>query len=85
MLGCRLCRQVRLGSPPFPRSWERRVVIKPRKPWKSLDEVEITTAEWVDCFNDRSLYEYCGDITPAEFEKAYYARSTVQELAGMTV
>jgi putative transposase len=49
-------------------------VIKPRGPWKSVDDVEITTAEWVDWFNHRRLYEYCGDIPPAELEAAYYAQ-----------
>ena len=60
-------------------------LIKPRKPWKSLDEVEIATAEWVDWFNHRRLYEYCGDIPPAELEQAHYARSTTQQPAGLTV
>ena len=43
-------------------------LIKPRGPWRTLDAVEIATAEWVDWFNHRRLYEYCGDISPAEFE-----------------
>lgn len=47
---------------------------KPRNPWKSADDVEIATAEWVDQFNHRSLYEYCGEVPPAELEAAYYAR-----------
>jgi putative transposase len=49
-------------------------LIKPRGPWKSVDDVEIATAEWVDWFNHRRLYEYCGDIPPAEPEAAYYAQ-----------
>lgn len=51
-------------------------LIKPRKPWRTVDEVEIATAEWVDWFNHRRLYEYCGDIPPAELEEAHYARYT---------
>ena len=31
--------------------------------------VEIATAEWVDWFNHRRLYEYCGDLPPAEAEQ----------------
>jgi putative transposase len=46
-------------------------LIKPTGPWKNVDEVEIATAEWVDWFNHRRLYEYCGDIPPAELETAY--------------
>jgi putative transposase len=36
--------------------------------------VELATAEWVDWFNHHRLYEYCGDIPPAELEAAYYAQ-----------
>ena len=46
-----------------------------------LDEVEIATAEWVDWFNHRHLYEYCGDIPPAELETAYYAQNNLTPLA----
>ena len=43
-------------------------LIKPRKPWRTIEEVELATAEWVDWFNHRRLYEYCGDIPPVELE-----------------
>jgi putative transposase len=49
-------------------------LIKPRGPWKSVDDVELATAEWVDWFNHRRLYEYCGDVPPVELEAAYYAQ-----------
>lgn len=49
-------------------------LIKPRKPWRTIEEVELATAEWVDWFNNHRLYEYCGDIPPAELEAAYYAQ-----------
>jgi putative transposase len=50
-------------------------LIKPRKPWRTVEEVELATAEWVDWFNNRRLYEYCGDIPPAHLEAAYYAQN----------
>ncbi len=53
-------------------------LIKPRRPWKTVDDVEYATAEWVDWFNHRRLYEYCGDIPPAELEAAYYAQHQPQ-------
>jgi putative transposase len=53
-------------------------MIKPRGPWRTLDAVEIATAEWVDWFNHRRLYEYCGDIPPAQAEDHYYARNRTQ-------
>ena len=28
-------------------------LIKPRRPWRSVDDLEIATAEWVDWFNHR--------------------------------
>jgi putative transposase len=53
-------------------------LIKPRGPWKTVEDVEFATAEWVDWFNHRRLYEYCGDIPPAELETAYYAQQQPQ-------
>lgn len=53
-------------------------LIKPHGPWRTVDEVEIATAEWVEWFNHRRLYEYCGDIPPVELEAAYYAHHQPQ-------
>ncbi|MDT5068163.1 MAG: putative transposase, partial [Mycobacterium sp.] len=39
-----------------------------RRPWRTIEEVELATAEWVHWFNHRRLYEYCGDIPPVELE-----------------
>jgi putative transposase len=49
-------------------------LIKPGKPWRTIEEVELATAESVDWFNHRRLYQYCGDILPAQLEAAYYAQ-----------
>jgi transposase InsO family protein len=49
-------------------------VIWPNGPWRSLEEVEFATLEWVDWFNNRRLLEPIGDIPPAEFEEMYYER-----------
>ena len=51
-------------------------LIKPGKPWRTVEDVELATARWVDWFNHRRLYEYCGDVPPAELETAYYAQQT---------
>jgi putative transposase len=59
-------------------------LIKPRKPWRTVDDVELATAEWVDWFNHRRLYEYCGDIPPAELEAAYYAQQPAQQEAELS-
>lgn len=59
-------------------------LIKPRRPWRTLDAVEYATAEWVDWFNHRRLYEYCGDIPPADLEAAYYAEQRAQPTAELS-
>jgi putative transposase len=41
-------------------------------PWKTIDEVEYATLEWVDWFNNRRIIEFNGNIPPAEVEKLYY-------------
>jgi putative transposase len=50
-------------------------LIKHRGPWRTVEQVEYATAEWVDWFNHRRLYEYCGDVPPAELENAYYRQT----------
>ena len=47
-------------------------VIWTRGPWKTLDEVEYATLEWVDWFNHRRLLAPIGNVPPAEFEQMYY-------------
>ena len=59
-------------------------LIKPRAPWRTLDVVEIATAEWVDWFNHRRLHEHCGDIPPAEAEDHYYAQQAAQPTAELS-
>ena len=46
-------------------------LVRRRGPWRSLDEVEYATLEWVDWFNHRRLLEPIGYVPPAEFEAAY--------------
>ena len=60
-------------------------LIKPRRPWRTMEQVEFATAEWVDRFNYRRLYEYCGDVPPTELEEAFYAQITAQPTAELTV
>jgi putative transposase len=47
-------------------------VIRKRGPWKTIEEVEYATLEWVDWFNNRRLLEPIGNIPPAEYEVQYY-------------
>jgi transposase InsO family protein len=56
-------------------------VIGRRGPWRSLDEVEYATLEWVDWFNHRRLLQSIGDIPPAELEMAYYRQQEESAMA----
>ena len=57
-------------------------LIKPRGPWRTVEQVEIATLEYVDWFNHRRLYESCGDIPPAELEAAHYRQHAPLTEAG---
>jgi len=48
-------------------------VIHQRGPWRSVDDVEYATLEWVAWFNTTRLLEPLGYVPPAEFEAQYYA------------
>ena len=48
-------------------------VIRRRSSWKTMEEVELETLQWVDWFNNRRLLEPTGNIPPAEAEEAFYA------------
>jgi putative transposase len=43
-------------------------LIRRRGPWRTVDDVEIATLEWVDWLNNRRLHTELGDIPPAEHE-----------------
>jgi putative transposase len=50
-------------------------------PWRSVEQVELATAEWVDFWNTRRLHEACGYLPPAEYEDAYHANREVTAAA----
>ncbi len=54
-------------------------LIRRNGPWRTLDDVEIATLEWVDWFNNRRLHTELSDIPPAEHEANYYRRNPVVE------
>jgi len=49
-------------------------LIRRQGPWRSVEQVELATARWVDFWNTRRLHEACGYLPPAEFETAYWQR-----------
>lgn len=54
-------------------------LIRNRGPWKSLDEVEIAVAEYIDWFNHRRLHGEIGLVPPTEFEDNFYQQESVSE------
>lgn len=51
----------------------RNPVMRPAGGWKSVTDVEIAVAEYVDWFNHRRLHGEIGTIPPAEFEANHWA------------
>ncbi|MFJ6777113.1 IS3 family transposase [Kitasatospora sp. NPDC091257] len=51
-------------------------LIKPGRPWKTLSQVELATAEWTDWYNHRRLHGEIGHVPPAEYEIAHYLTTT---------
>ena len=44
-------------------------LIRPRGPWRNLEDIELATLEWVWWFNHHRLFEPHGHIPPAEYEE----------------
>lgn len=49
-------------------------LIERHKPWRTVEQVELATAEWVHFWNHRRLHSACGHVPPTEFEVAYHQR-----------
>jgi putative transposase len=47
-------------------------LIHRRGPWRTIDDVELATLEWIDWFNHRRLHGATDYLPPAEFEENYY-------------
>ncbi|MEU7174568.1 integrase core domain-containing protein [Micromonospora tulbaghiae] len=58
-------------------------LIKPRRPWRSLAQVELATAEWVDWHNSQRLHSATGHVPPAEYESMFYAQPQPREVVGI--
>jgi putative transposase len=41
-------------------------------PWRTLADVELATAHWVEWYNARRLHSAIGYVPPDEYEAAYY-------------
>ncbi|MGI8559124.1 MAG: IS3 family transposase [Solirubrobacteraceae bacterium] len=50
-------------------------LVRRQGPWKTLDQLELATLEWVDWYNHRRLHSSCERLSPAEFEQAYMTKT----------
>ena len=48
-------------------------LINRRGPWRTVEQVELATADWVHFWNNRRLHEACGYSPPAEYEAVYHS------------
>jgi putative transposase len=59
-------------------------LIRRRGPWRTLDDVELATLEWVDWYNHRRLHSACDHRPPAEYEAAFNPAEPTPTLTGAT-
>ncbi|BBX04649.1 truncated transposase-like protein IS1601-D [Mycolicibacterium moriokaense] len=53
-------------------------------PWKTVEDVELATLGWVYWHNTNRLHSYLDDVSPTEFEAAFYdAQRTDQPLVAI--
>ena len=53
----------------------RNPVMRPPGGWKSVGDVEISVAEYIDWFNHRRLHGELNHVPPAEYEQSFWATS----------
>ncbi|GIG41930.1 hypothetical protein Cph01nite_36920 [Cellulomonas phragmiteti] len=53
-------------------------LVRNRGPWKSIDDLEIAVAEYIDWFNHRRLHGEIGLVPPAEHEANHYRHNTAR-------
>jgi len=56
-------------------------LIRRRGPWRTVEDVELATLEWIDWYNQRRLHGACNDVPPAEYEAMFYSRSSAAPAA----
>ncbi|MFI8423639.1 IS3 family transposase [Streptomyces sp. NPDC085479] len=59
-------------SPHMRGSDSKTELIKPLRSWKTLSDVELATAEYVDWYNHRRLHGEIGHVPPVEYETNHY-------------
>jgi putative transposase len=60
-------------------------LVRNKGPWKSIDDLEIAVAEYIDWFNHRRLHGEIGLTPPVEFEDNYYRQNPAPTTVGASV
>jgi putative transposase len=60
-------------------------LVRNRGPWKTIDDLEIAVAEYIDWFNHRRLHGEIGLVPPAEYEDSYYRHNPAPTPVGASV
>lgn len=61
-----------------------RHIIAERGLWRSIDDVEIAVAEWIEWYNTTRLHGSLNDLPPIEYESIYYADHAPSQPVGAT-
>ena len=54
-------------------------LVRNRGPWRSIDDLEIAIAEYIDWYNHRRLHGEIGLIPPVEYETSHYATTVAEQ------
>lgn len=53
-------------------------LIRRRGPWRTLEHVELATAEWVNWWNERRLHGATDNLPPAEYERRWWEQTEAE-------
>jgi transposase InsO family protein len=56
-------------------------LVRNKGPWRSIDDLEIAVAEYIDWFNHRRLHGEIGLVPPVEFEAQHHHTTPAQHSA----
>lgn len=60
-------------------------LVRNKGPWKSIDDLEIAVAEYIDWFNHRRLHGEIGLVPPVEFEDNHYRHNPAPTTVGASL
>jgi Integrase core domain len=56
-------------------------LINRKGPWRTRDDVELATFEWVDWYNHRRIHGSCQNMPPVEYEAAFHMKNEPANMA----